>query len=181
MNMDINDGFNDGLGDGLNDVQNHQNATDNNNGEYSYNSYKSYKQGEYARNHIRITATKLSDGRDFFYLDDSPDYVSGLKTRELKDPRKLAYRFASHIDADGNEVQYAAPQMRQDPLTGDWIPMSTARMNRPITAGPGRLLRAIRLPLANLVLHIKMGKFQTLITMLWFLKIVFHPWFKFLV
>ena len=141
MNMDINDGLNDGLGDGLNDVQNHQNATDNNNGEYSYNSYKSYKQGEYARNHIRITATKLSDGRDFFYLDDSPDYVSGLKTRELKDPRKLAYMFASHIDADGNEVQYAAPQMRQDPLTGDWIPMSTARMNRPITAGPGALTK----------------------------------------
>lgn len=68
MNMDINDGLNDGLGDGLNDVQNHQNATDNNNGEYSYNSYKSYKQGEYARNHIRITATKLSDGRDFSIL-----------------------------------------------------------------------------------------------------------------
>ena len=27
--------------------------------------------------------------------------------------------------------------MRRDPLTGDWIPMATARMNRPITAGPG--------------------------------------------
>ena len=50
--MDINDGFNDGLGDGLNDVQNHQNATDNNNGEYSYNSYKSYKQGELSLIHI---------------------------------------------------------------------------------------------------------------------------------
>ena len=45
--------------------------------------------------------------------------------------------FAPHLDADGNEVPYAAPQMRRDPLTGDWIPMATARMNRPITAGPG--------------------------------------------
>ena len=44
--MDINDGFNDALGDGLNDAQNHQNAADNNNGEYSYNSYKSYKPGD---------------------------------------------------------------------------------------------------------------------------------------
>lgn len=66
------------INDGLNFVQNQQNADDNNNGEYSHNSYKSYKPGEYARNHIRITATKLSDGRDFFYLDDSPDYVLSL-------------------------------------------------------------------------------------------------------
>ncbi len=34
-------------------------------------------------------------------------------------------------------MPYAAPQMRRDPLTGDWIPMATARMNRPITIGPG--------------------------------------------
>ena len=96
-----------------------------------------YTPGEYAKEHIRITPTTLADGRDFFYLDDDPEYVSGAKTRELKDPRPLDYRFAPHLDADGNEVPYAAPQMRRDPLTGDWIPMATARMNRPITAGPG--------------------------------------------
>ncbi|MDY4678717.1 MAG: galactose-1-phosphate uridylyltransferase [Bifidobacterium tsurumiense] len=96
-----------------------------------------YQPGAYAQEHIRITPTTLSDGRDFFYLDDEPQFVSGEKTRELKDSRPLAYRFAPQLDAEGNEVPYAAPQMRRDPLTGDWIPMATARMNRPITAGPG--------------------------------------------
>ena len=96
-----------------------------------------YQPGEYAQEHTRITPTTLSDGREFFYLDDEPDYVSGKKTRQLVDPRDLPYRFAPHLDADGNDVPYAAPQMRRDPLTGDWIPMATARMNRPITIGPG--------------------------------------------
>lgn len=96
-----------------------------------------YQPGEYAQEHIRITPTTLSDGREFFYLDDEPDYVCGKKTRQLVDPRDLTYRFAPHLDADGNDVPYAAPQMRRDPLTGDWIPMATARMNRPITIGPG--------------------------------------------
>ena len=99
--------------------------------------FDNYEPGEYAQKNIRITPTKLADGRDFFYLDDDPSYVSGEKTRELEDPRPLADRFAPHMDADGNEVAVQAPQMRRDPLTGDWIPMATARMNRPITAGPG--------------------------------------------
>ena len=47
------------------------------------------------------------------------------------------YRFSNQLNAAGEEVPYAAPEMRRDPLTGDWIPMATARMNRPITAGPG--------------------------------------------
>lgn len=96
-----------------------------------------YQPGGYAQEHIRITPTTLSDGREFFYLDDEPDYVCGKKTRQLADPRDLPYRFAPYLDADGNEVPYAAPQMRRDPLTGDWIPMATAHMNRPITIGPG--------------------------------------------
>lgn len=96
-----------------------------------------YTPGEYAKEHIRITPTTLADGRDFFYLDDDPEYVSGVKTRELKDPRQLPYRFSNQLNAAGEEVPYAAPEMRRDPLTGDWIPMATARMNRPITAGPG--------------------------------------------
>ena len=96
-----------------------------------------YQPGGYAQEHIRITPTTLCDGREFFYLDDEPDYVCGKKTRQLADPRDLPYRFAPYLDADGNEVPYAAPQMRRDPLTGDWIPMATARMNRPITIGPG--------------------------------------------
>ena len=97
-------------------------------GEYPY---KLYRPGTYAREHIRITATKLSDGRDFFYIDDNPEYVSGHKTRELIDPRKLPYRFTSRVDENGNEVPSEAPQMRQDPLTGDWIPMSRLWAKRP--------------------------------------------------
>ena len=97
-------------------------------GEYPY---KLYRPGTYAREQMRITATKLSDGRDFFYIDDNPEYVSGHKTRELIDPRKLAYRFTSHVDSEGNEVPSEVPQMRQDPLTGDWIPMSRLWAKRP--------------------------------------------------
>ena len=86
--------------------------------------FANYTPGEYAKKHIRITPTTLADGRDFFYLDDDPEFVSGAKTRELKDPRPLDYRFAPHLDADGNEVPYAAPQMRRDPLTGAPAPIS---------------------------------------------------------
>ncbi|MEE0654028.1 MAG: galactose-1-phosphate uridylyltransferase, partial [Bifidobacterium criceti] len=99
--------------------------------------YAQYEPGVYAKEHIRITPTTLADGRDFFYLDDEPEFVSGERTRQLEDPRELPYRFAPHMNADGVEVRYEAPQMRRDPLTGDWIPMATARMNRPITAGAG--------------------------------------------
>lgn len=100
-------------------------------------TFMHYTPGEYAQRHIRITGTELSDGRQFFYLDDTPEYVSGEKVRELRDPRELANRFEPGVDGEGNPIPVQAPQMRRDPLTGDWIPMATARMNRPITAGPG--------------------------------------------
>ncbi|AOZ72966.1 galactose-1-phosphate uridylyltransferase [Boudabousia tangfeifanii] len=79
---------------------------------------------------VRKTATKLADGRDFFYFDDSPEYVSGEKTRRLDDPRPLTDRFAPQTDAEGNEVAFTGPIMRFDALTGDWIPMAAHRMNR---------------------------------------------------
>ncbi|ACQ81204.1 galactose-1-phosphate uridylyltransferase [Beutenbergia cavernae DSM 12333] len=69
---------------------------------------------------VRRTATRLADGRDLFYFDDSEPYVSGAETRELHDPRPLPDRF------DGA----TAPTMRYDQLTGEWIPMATHRMNR---------------------------------------------------
>lgn len=74
---------------------------------------------------VRKTATKLADGRDLFYFDDSEPYVSGEKTRRLDDPRPLPNRFDP---VDGKPVE--GPVMRQDPLTGDWIPMAANRMNR---------------------------------------------------
>ncbi|MDU6744962.1 MAG: galactose-1-phosphate uridylyltransferase [Actinomyces sp.] len=79
---------------------------------------------------VRKTATKLADGRDLFYFDDSPEYVSGQRTRRLDDPRPLPDRFAPIEGEDGTVHPVTGPQMRKDPLTGDWIPMATHRMNR---------------------------------------------------
>lgn len=79
---------------------------------------------------VRKTATKLADGRDFFYFDDDPAYVSGAKTRRLDDPRPLVDRFRPVVDSEGTPHEVHAPQMRRDPLTGEWIPMATHRMNR---------------------------------------------------
>ena len=80
---------------------------------------------------VRRTHTHLADGRDLFYFDDSEPYVSGASTRRLDDPRPLGARF---------EAGSAGPQMRRDPLTGEWIPMATHRMNRthlpPANANP---------------------------------------------
>lgn len=74
---------------------------------------------------VRKTAMKLADGRDLFYFDDSEPYVTGQKTRRLDDPRPLPDRFEP---VDGHPV--TGPVMRRDPLTGDWIPMASHRMNR---------------------------------------------------
>ena len=68
---------------------------------------------------MRLTPTKLADGRDLFYFDDSEPYVSGQATRRLDDLRPLTQR-----PADGG------PVMRKDPLTGDWIAMASYRMDR---------------------------------------------------
>ena len=45
--------------------------------------FVNYTPGEYAKEHIRITPTTLADGRDFFYLDDDPEYVSGANFRTV--------------------------------------------------------------------------------------------------
>lgn len=78
---------------------------------------------------VRKTKATLADGRELFYFDDTPEYVSGQKTRRLDDPRPLVDRFAP-VMVDGEEKPVTAPWMRLDPLTGDWIPMATHRMNR---------------------------------------------------
>lgn len=86
---------------------------------------------------FRRTKTRLADGREFFYFDDSPEYVSGSKTRRLHDPRPLADRFAPVIGAHGDLEPATGPQMRLDPLTGEWIPMATHRMHRTHLPEPG--------------------------------------------
>ena len=75
---------------------------------------------------VRRTATTLADGRELIYFDDSASYVAGEATRRLDDPRPLPSRFAPA--ADGTPPQ--GPEMRLDPLSGDWIPMASHRMNR---------------------------------------------------
>ncbi|WP_225753129.1 galactose-1-phosphate uridylyltransferase [Actinotalea sp. Marseille-Q4924] len=79
---------------------------------------------------VRRTATRLADGRDLLYFDDSEPYVSGAATRRLDDPRPLPDRFAPVVGEDGTERAVRGPEMRRDPLTGDWIPMASHRMNR---------------------------------------------------
>lgn len=61
----------------------------------------------------RVTETQLADGRTLIYFD-----VDGSPARTPSaDPRDLPPRPAT-------------PTLRQDPLTGDWITVATARHNR---------------------------------------------------
>lgn len=79
---------------------------------------------------VRRTATTLADGRDLFYFDDTEPYASGAATRRLDDPRPLGDRFAPVPQPDGTTAPVTGPEMRRDPLTGDWVPMASHRMNR---------------------------------------------------
>ena len=78
----------------------------------------------------RFTSTRLADGRELVYVDDTEPYASGAATRRLDDPRPLPDRFAPVPGDDGVERPFRGPEMRRDPLTGDWIPMASHRMNR---------------------------------------------------
>ena len=79
---------------------------------------------------VRRTATQLADGRELIYFDDSEPYASGAATRRLDDPRPLPDRFEPVTDDDGTAHPVTGPQMRLDPLTGEWIPMASHRMHR---------------------------------------------------
>ncbi|MDQ3905477.1 MAG: galactose-1-phosphate uridylyltransferase [Actinomycetota bacterium] len=77
---------------------------------------------------IRITRTRLADGRALTYYDDREPYASGPATRALHDAREL------HAD----QVQ---PTMRRDVLTGEWVIFAPHRMDRT------HLPTAVRCPL----------------------------------
>lgn len=64
--------------------------------------------------HVSVTQAQLADGRDIFYFDDRP-HAEG--ERVLTDPRDLP------------QVQPTS-EMRQDPLTGDWVAFAAHRMSR---------------------------------------------------
>ncbi|MBD8060344.1 galactose-1-phosphate uridylyltransferase [Cellulomonas sp. JH27-2] len=72
----------------------------------------------------------MADGRELIYVDDSEPFLSGGATRRLDDPRPLGDRFAPVEAPDGTTTPFVGPQMRLDPLTGEWIPMASHRMNR---------------------------------------------------
>ena len=79
---------------------------------------------------VRRTSTRLADGRELIYFDDSEPYVSGRATRRLDDPRPLPDRFAPVVGEDGVARPATGPELRHDALTGDWVPMAAHRMHR---------------------------------------------------
>lgn len=84
---------------------------------------------------VRKTSTRLADGREIIYFDDSEPYVSGGATRRLDDPRPLADRFSATA-TNGEQHEVTAPEMRFDVLTGEWVPMASHRMNRTFLPPP---------------------------------------------
>ncbi|MGB3829499.1 MAG: galactose-1-phosphate uridylyltransferase [Ornithinimicrobium sp.] len=69
------------------------------------------------------THVRLADGRDLFYYDDP----------EPETPASGAARApAGRVVPDSRDLppMPSAARMRRDPLTGEWIPMASHRMNR---------------------------------------------------
>ncbi|HEX8936407.1 MAG TPA: galactose-1-phosphate uridylyltransferase [Pseudonocardiaceae bacterium] len=66
---------------------------------------------------VRITRTRLADGRALTYYDDCERYISGAVTRPLRDTRDLP-------------PHQAQPTMRLDVLTGEWVIFAPHRMDR---------------------------------------------------
>lgn len=66
---------------------------------------------------VRQTTTRLADGRELIYFDDTEPFVSGAATRDLHDRRSLPSVAASS-------------DMRRDPLTGEWVTFAAHRMDR---------------------------------------------------
>jgi UDPglucose--hexose-1-phosphate uridylyltransferase len=65
--------------------------------------------------HAKRTDRRLADGRELFYYDDAAS--SPTQTRQSPDTRDLP-------------PMPAGARMRRDPLTGEWVPLASHRMNR---------------------------------------------------
>ncbi|WP_336920829.1 galactose-1-phosphate uridylyltransferase [Aquipuribacter sp. SD81] len=65
---------------------------------------------------VHRSRVRLADGRDLFYFDDTEPWVSGA-VRDGEDTRDLPPLGPS-------------ARMRRDPLTGEWVPLASHRMNR---------------------------------------------------
>lgn len=66
---------------------------------------------------VRRTLALLADGREMFYFDDSPGYVTGGLTRDTVDTRPLP-------PAGGGS------ELRLDVLTGEWVAIASHRNDR---------------------------------------------------
>ncbi|MGO1949780.1 MAG: galactose-1-phosphate uridylyltransferase [Mycobacteriaceae bacterium] len=66
---------------------------------------------------VKVTGTRLADGRELIYFDDDPAVLSGDVSRELTDHRDLP-------------EPVTESEMRRDPLTGEWITYAAHRNNR---------------------------------------------------
>lgn len=66
---------------------------------------------------VRRTTAHLADGRDIFYFDDSPAYVTGETVRDAVDTRPLGPA------GGGSELRY-------DVLTGEWVAIASHRNDR---------------------------------------------------
>ncbi|HEY5854509.1 MAG TPA: galactose-1-phosphate uridylyltransferase [Aldersonia sp.] len=72
---------------------------------------------------VRKTVATMADGRDLIYFDDSPPYVDGRRTRDVVDTRPLA-------------PSSSESQLRYDVLTGEWVAIAAARMDRTFLPPP---------------------------------------------
>ncbi len=66
---------------------------------------------------VRRTGARLADGREMFYFDDSPGYVTGERVRDTRDTRPLP-------PAGGGS------QLRYDVLSGEWVAIASHRNER---------------------------------------------------
>jgi len=66
---------------------------------------------------VRRTTDHLADGRELFYFDDSPPYLSGEASRSTPDTRPLG-------PAGGGS------ELRWDVLTGEWVAIASHRNDR---------------------------------------------------
>lgn len=67
---------------------------------------------------VRRTRSRMADGRDLFYFDDTEPYVSGQASRAVPDARPLP-----PLDRSGLH-------RRLDPLTGEWVVIAAQRNAR---------------------------------------------------
>jgi UDPglucose--hexose-1-phosphate uridylyltransferase len=64
---------------------------------------------------IAKRVTRLSDGRELIYFDDADTRLPADRAADARQPQERP----------------AVPNLRQDPLTGEWVSIATARQDRP--------------------------------------------------